>query len=113
MEETERARQYWQSELTRLQDLRDDAAKVQAGMDYITDFLTALQDRLAGIDIPPNELRTLPEERRTDILMAQRKIVRALVDKVIVYASDRVAIEGMLDGTEAARFELANTTTRW
>jgi len=49
MEETERARQYWQSELARLQDLRDDAAKVQAGMDYITDFLTALQDRLTEI----------------------------------------------------------------
>jgi len=106
IDETEEARQYWQSELGRLQELRDNQAKVQAGLDYVTELLTTLQGKLSEIDIPPEELKALPEDKRNEILRERRNIIRALVDRVVVYADGRVKIEGTLDGSEAAQFEL-------
>ncbi len=105
MEETEDTRTYWQSELWRLQELRDDTEKVQVGLDYATELLTKLQTTLPEIDIPPKELKKLPEDKRNEILRRRQEIIRALVDCVIVYADKRVKIVGLLDGSEAAQFE--------
>jgi chromosome segregation ATPase len=112
MDETEDSHQYWESELTRLEELRDNTARVQAGLDYATRLLTALQDTLSEIDLPPEELRALPEGRRNEILKRRREFVRALCDKAAVYADGRVVIEGVLDGSEAAQFDLADSRTR-
>jgi chromosome segregation ATPase len=106
MAETEEARRYWESELARLQELRDDAERVRAGLDYATELLAGLQDRLEEIDIPPKELKALPKERQRAILKERQVIVRALCDRVLVYANRRIVIEGLLDGSEAAQFEL-------
>ena len=106
IDETEETRQYWQSELARLRELRDDAAKVEAGLDYVTELLTTLQAKLPEIDQTPAELRGLPEGERNEILQTRRSIVRALVDKVEVSASGEVKIHGLVDGSEAAQFEL-------
>jgi hypothetical protein len=38
----------------------------------------------------------------------KRRFPPAMVDRVLVYADGRVVIEGMLDGSEAAQFDLAN-----
>jgi hypothetical protein len=106
-EETEEDRQYWQAELARLQELRDNTERIRAGLDYATELLTALQDKLKEIDVSPEELRALAEEKRNEILVARRKIIRALCDRVVVYADGRVKIEGVLDGSEATQFDLA------
>jgi len=108
MGETEEACQYWQSELARLQELRDDAAKVEASLDYATELLTTLQEVLPEIDVPPDELKELLEEEHNEILESRRDIIRALVDKVEVYASGKVKIYGLLDGSERAQFELGS-----
>ena len=108
MEETEEARRYWQSEVERLRESRDNAAKVQAGLDYATELLTTLQEVLPGIDQTPQELKALPKDEREEILTARQTIIRALCDKIWVYADGRVEIEGVLDGSEAAQFELGN-----
>jgi len=97
---------YWQSELARLRELRDNRDKVQAGLDYITKLLPTLQGKLPKIDLPPDELNGLPEQERNKILKMRQKIIRALVDKVEVYASGEVRIYGVLDGSEAAQFRL-------
>ena len=55
MAETEETEQYWEDELERLQELRDNTTKVQAGIDYATELLTALQKQLPEIDQPPDE----------------------------------------------------------
>jgi DNA invertase Pin-like site-specific DNA recombinase len=110
MDETRERHLYWQSELDRLLELRDNAVKVQAGLDYATELLTVLRGRLSEIDIPPDELRELPDDRRAKILEKQRTIIRALCDRVTVYASGKVVIDGVLDGSEAAQFELATST---
>jgi DNA invertase Pin-like site-specific DNA recombinase len=106
IDDTEEAQLYWESELVRLRELRDNQAKVQTGLDYVTSLLTALQSRLSEIDIPPDELKALPKEKQTEILKERQKIVRALCDKVVVYSDRRIRIEGLLDGSEAAQFEL-------
>ena len=106
MDETEEARRYWQSELKQLKELRDDRTKVQAGLYYATELLTTLQGKLADVDIPLEEMRKLSEKRRSEILKEQQKIVRALVDKVLVNSSGQVKVEGILDGSEAAQFGL-------
>lgn len=108
MDETEVSRQYWQDELERLQELRDNAAKVQAGLDYAIELMNALQEQLPKIDLEPEALKALPEDERNKVLKGRRKIIRALCDKVLVYADGRVKIEGALDGSEAAQFELAS-----
>jgi hypothetical protein len=111
MEETEDARRYWLSELARLKELRDDRDKVQAGLDYATKLLATIHKELPRIDIPYKGLKKLPKEGRNQILKARRDIVRALVDSVVVYADGRVIIEGLLDGSEAAQFDLADLST--
>jgi site-specific DNA recombinase len=111
MEETEETRRYGQSELARLQELRDNRDKVQAGLDYATKLLTTIQRELPRIDIPYSELKKLPEKEREEILRMRKEIVRALIDKVVVYADGRVKIHGLLDGSEAAQFDLDTLTS--
>jgi DNA invertase Pin-like site-specific DNA recombinase len=106
MDETEETHQYWQSELERLKELRDNTTQVQAGLDYATELLTTLQAKLPEIDIPPRELKALPVERINEIMKIRQGIVRALVDEVLIYANRQVKIEGLLDGSEGSQFEL-------
>jgi DNA invertase Pin-like site-specific DNA recombinase len=110
MEETEESLQHWQAELERLMELRDNAAKVQAGLDYATELLTTLQDILPDIDQTPRELKAMPKEERDKIMRIRRTIVRALCDRVYVYSDWRIRIEGMLDGGEAREFDLASSS---
>jgi len=79
---------------------------VQAGLDHANHLLTSLQAKLPEIDIPPDELKALPDERQTEILKMRREIIKALVDKVKVCANGQVEIVRLLDGSEAAQFEL-------
>jgi DNA invertase Pin-like site-specific DNA recombinase len=118
MGESKESAKYWQSEIKRLTELRDDAQKVQAGLDYVTDLLAALRERLPAIDQTPEGLKALSKERRTAILKERREIVRAMVKEVRVWADGRLEIIGILDGTEGARFELPvspsqRNTRRW
>jgi hypothetical protein len=111
MDETEEARQYWQAESTRLTELRDNAADVSAGLDYATELLTKLQDRLPLIDWSFDELKAMPRKEREQILKERQEIVRALCEKVKVWADGRVELVGVLDGSEASQFELGNHLT--
>jgi len=110
MEETEESLQHWQAELERLMELRDNAVKVQAGLDYATELLTTLQDILPDIDQTPKELKAMAKEERDKIMKIRRKIVRALCDRVYVYSDWRIRIEGMLDGSEAHQFDLVSSS---
>jgi DNA invertase Pin-like site-specific DNA recombinase len=113
MEETEFARLYWQEEIDRLKQLRDDAAQVQCGLDYATDLLISVQARLPEIDQTPEELRALPEEQQVEILKRRREIIRALAQKVVIWHDKRVEIFGLIDGTERAQFNLVGPWRRW
>lgn len=73
MEETKDVQLHWQGELDRLKELRDDAVKVQSGLEYVTELLISLQAELPEIDIPPDELKTLPKEEQIDILRIARR----------------------------------------
>lgn len=112
MEETEEARQHWREELDRLVELRDNADKVQSGLDYATQFLTALQAELPDIDQPLEELLAMPEDERNAILKTRQKIIRALCDKVEIWSDGRIKLYGVLDGSEASQFELGRSWTR-
>ena len=59
MDETKEIRQYWRSELARLQELWDDQAKIEAGLDYATELLTILQGKLSETDRTADELQEL------------------------------------------------------
>ena len=93
-------------EIERLKELRDNAQKVQAGLDYVEEFLTALRERLIDIDQTPEELKALPEDQQRDILTARQEIIRAMCVEVRVYADGHIEIDGALDGGEAAQFGL-------
>jgi site-specific DNA recombinase len=110
MSETEEARVYWQEELTRLQELRDNTEKIQSGLDYTTELMLTLQEVLPEIDQTLEELKEMSEDKRDWVLKKRREILRALCNRVDVYADGRVVIEGLLDGSEAAQFDLG---TRW
>jgi DNA invertase Pin-like site-specific DNA recombinase len=104
MEETEVDREYWRGELARLQELRDNAERVQSGLDYVTELLASFQARLSQIDQTPEELRARSREERDRILEERQTIIRALCEKVIVWSDWNVEIRGVLDGSEAKRF---------
>lgn len=106
MEETEEAREHWREELDRLTELRDNAAKVQAGLDYATQFLTSLQAELPDFDQTLDELKAMSQDDRNDILKARQKIIRALCEKIEVSSDRQIKLYGVLDGTEAGEFDL-------
>ncbi|MBN1661576.1 MAG: recombinase family protein [Anaerolineae bacterium] len=112
MAETEEAARYWQGEIKRLTELRDDVEKVEAGLAYIDSLTSNLRERLPKIDLEPDELDALPEERRREILEERRTIIRALCQKVKVWADGGVRVIGALDGTEGERFDLTGTPIR-
>jgi DNA invertase Pin-like site-specific DNA recombinase len=107
MDETEHTRRYWEGEIKRFIELRDEAQKVQDGLKYAMELLAVFQAQLPEIDQPPEELNAMPEDERDAILTRRRKILRALCNEVIVWSDRRVELKGVLDGKEAAEFALA------
>ena len=108
MDETEHQREHWQSEVDRLRELRDDVEKVEAGLDYSEKLLTVMRSKLGAIDIPPDELTCLSNNRQDAILKERQRIIQALAERVNVYADGRVEVLGVLDGTEAGLFRLVH-----
>jgi chromosome segregation ATPase len=112
MEETEEARKHWREELDRLTELRDNAVKVQSGLDYATQFLTSLQAELPDIDQTPDELKAMSQDERNAILKTRQQIIRALCDKVEIWSDGRIKLYGVLDGTEAGELGLGRSWTK-
>lgn len=118
MAETEETARYWQVEIKRLTELRDDAERVQAGLSYMEELLGNVQSRLPELDWTPEELAQLPDPDRRGILEEQKKIVQALVQKVTVWANGHIKVTGILDGSEGTHFDMVNSpsprsTLRW
>lgn len=107
MAEVEQARKDIQSDLDELIQLRDDAAKVEAGIDYTKTFLNQVAQKLPEIDQTPDELKALPKEHREKILRARQEIIRALCDKVIVYANGKIEILGAITGGKVEQLDPA------
>jgi hypothetical protein len=107
MAETLEAWHSWKAEAERLQELRDNAAKVRGGIDYTIELLKTFARTLADVDVPPVEFDKLPQAQQEAILKARQKIVRALCDKITVYSTGRIVIDGLLDGSALSHFELA------
>jgi DNA invertase Pin-like site-specific DNA recombinase len=97
MAETDDNRQFWQDELFRLQELRDNAEGVRAGLDYVSELMGQFQTAIPAIDHSPEEMRALSKEDRDAVQRERRKIVRALVEKVYVCADGRVQVEGVIE----------------
>ena len=112
MEETKDVRQYWQSELESLKELRDNQDKVQTGVDYINKLMENIQTRLSAADVPPDELRKLSNEKQVEILKIRQNIIRALVDRAVVWSDRQVKLFGVIDGSEGAQFDLSHPWRR-
>lgn len=108
IQETNDARQHWQNTLSQLIELRDNADKVAHGLAYVTELMGTLETRLPEIDQEPEVLMAKPKEKRLAILRERQEIIRVLCDRVEVYANGHVDILGLLDGSEAAHFELGS-----
>jgi Recombinase len=106
MDETAQSREYWQGEIARLKELRDDAVKIKAGMDYAVKLMAAIEKKLPEIDQTPAELRAMPEAQRRAIIKRRQTIIRALVDKITTWASGRLVVEGLIDGAKGEQFGL-------
>ena len=106
MDETEAAKRHWEAERVQLTELRDDARKVQCGLDYAAELLAQMRRTLPEIDQPPDELRALDKRQQAAILKKRREIVRALCEKVVVWSDRKVKLFGVLDGCEGAQFGL-------
>jgi DNA invertase Pin-like site-specific DNA recombinase len=111
MAETGEAITYWKSEIHRLCELRDNAGKTKAALEYGRQFLTALQERLPAIDQTPAELTAMPKDARRSVLKQRQEIIRALAQEVKVYADGRVEVLGVIDGNEGAQVDLPTQYT--
>jgi hypothetical protein len=81
-------------------------------LDYATQFLTTLQAELPDIDQSPDELIAMPQDERNGILKIRQRIIRALCDKIDIWADGRIKLYGVLGHTEAWEFELERSWTR-
>jgi len=108
MDETLEALQYYEAELSRLIETRDEVDKIAAGVAYIRELLAAIQEKLPEIDIHPDELKKLPQEEQTKIMKARQEIVRALVDRVWIFADGLIVVEGVIQGSELQQFGVEN-----
>jgi site-specific DNA recombinase len=106
MNETQETAGYWQAELTRLEELRADAAEVQAGLDYVTKLLQSLARGLAQIDLAPEDCEKLSQARQDSIMKKRQEIARALCDRITIFSDGRIIIDGLLDGSECQQFDL-------
>jgi|GEM_PF-4885193 len=112
MAETAEAMEHWQEELRRFTDLRDNSAMIKDGLAYARELLEALQRELPGLEQTPEELRGLPNDQQVAIQTRRQTIIRALCDKIVVYANGKIRIEGLLDGSEGAQFGLQGSCWR-
>jgi len=89
-------------------ETRDEVDKIAAGVAYIRELLAAIQEKLPEIDIHPDELKKLPQEEQTKIMKARQEIVRALVDRVWIFADGLIVVEGVIQGSELQQFGVEN-----
>lgn len=106
MAETEDSQRHWQSEIGRLTELRDDAAKVDNALAYTAELMSRIEEGLPHIDQTPDQLKALPADQRDRVLRERRDIVRALCEKVIIWSNGQVKLVGVIDGSEGAQFDL-------
>ena len=104
MDETKEAVEFLQSELAQFIELRDDRQKVDAGIKYAQELFRAINEDLSEIDLPPEEFEPLSSDQKRYVMEMRQKVIRALVDKVIIFSDGRVVLEGILDGTEICQF---------
>lgn len=93
-------------ELAHLKTMRDNAKSLQAGLDYAYMLLDGIRRKLPQMNQTPEELKGLPKERQEWVLSERQKVIRALCDKVTVYHTGRIVIDGLLDGGEVSEFDL-------
>lgn len=106
MAECNETRQTCKEELQELLELRDNAEKTRAGLEYMRRLVEPLQAELPDIDLTMEQIKALPEAKQVKVLKKRQKFIRAFADKVLVFADGSITIEGVLDGSEAEQFEL-------
>ena len=98
MNETMEAQNYWDGEIERLTELRDNSSKVKAGLDYAYALLGEYRAKLVEINQSQEKLDSMPFEKRETILQRRQKIIRALCEKVYIFSDGRIEIEGVING---------------
>lgn len=93
--EVNAARQQVTAELKNLITLRDETEKVQSTLDHARKMLAEFGQRIEEIDIPEDELKSLPDSTRHEVLRRRQQLVRALVDRVVFYP-DKLELEGAI-----------------
>ena len=71
-----------------------------------------MRERLDYLDCDNTTLKAMPEDECKEILKGRREIVRLLVDKVTINSHREVVIEGIIDDSTAAHFELVGYCIR-
>jgi uncharacterized protein YukE len=106
MDETEEASRILQDDLEQLKTLRDDRGKIDASLLYARQLFDAFRNKLAEIDQSPEELETMSEDDRFWVLERRQEIIRAMVDRAVLYSDGTVMLEGVLDGSEISKFDI-------
>lgn len=97
MVERNNEQQFWTEEINRLRTLRDDVQKIESDLEYAYQVLSVIEGGLGKWDMPPGELKSLPSERRIEILSERKRIIRSLCERVTVYADGRIVIDGLIE----------------
>lgn len=86
----------YKEQLDYLLTMRDDQRKVKNAIAYAEKMLANIRQKLPEINQTPEELAVLPEARQRWVMLERQKVIRSLVDKVIVYADGNVTIKGLI-----------------
>ena len=109
--ESEETEESLQAELGHLTDLRDNALKIQDSINYAQTLIESFQARIPKINQTRDQLKAMSEDDREAIMRKRQKIVRALCDKIWIYANGKIDIEGLIDGATNSDFGEQSTST--
>lgn len=93
--EVNAARKQVTTELGELITLRDETEKVQSTLDHARKMLADFGQRIEEINMSEDELKSLPDSTRQEVLRRRQQLVRALVDRVEFYP-DRIELTGAI-----------------
>lgn len=108
IEELEDTEKELREQLDDLITMRDDAQKVDNSIEYVKRLLERIQERLPKINQSEEELLAMSEEEKDIILQERQRIVRALCDKVHIFADGDIEIEGIIE-PDGKQFDLPVT----
>lgn len=105
MSETKQKQDYYQTELDRLGELRDDALAIDSELETAFRLLNNIERKLSELNHDLEQLKAMTRADRDAILSERQQIIRSLCKKIRIFADGNIKIDGMVDHAPVSHFD--------